>query len=441
MRKQIAIVVNNIQWCSGSCGFCNAAQDIGYIQGINQQKLVESLEDIDNRTYQEAKWDFDALEKKLLNWPFFKKENGLDVGLWGGDPLTSFQCLQECIDFLDYFKKKYCSNLVVHFSTNGLALARPEIVEYIYKHTDIIRSFQLSHDGLSNYFRCGDLNPLEWDSTKALLKDRILSCICCILNFWNSSPLKNFEYFESIVDHDVHQNKVGYRLYSIRDGHYDDRTINQKGLLNGQEYEALKGLPLGDYMIRNDIELAEKTGVFQLAHQADDFFHEMQMIYTSFNNDKWAPLRSVFTQRAQYNLRVMDRESPKDRYTCSNFHHGLIDYSDCIDTTGRYTDCHLMDADTHVPNPEWKRPDYCESCKYNTSFECNQCGSTEPNKKLCDFQYRIAQLYESVNRSPNLKKWISVYNGLRRGECSFPRKSADLEKEYQKIKGKRYAVK
>ena len=70
-----------------------------------------------------------------------------------------------------------------------------------------------------------------------------------------------------------------------------------------------------------------------------------------------------------------------------------------IDTTGRYSECNLLDADHHVSNPGGVQPEYCKGCKYEFARECNYCGS-EKFPLECNYSYEWETFLQEM-------QWIS----------------------------------
>lgn len=407
-RKQIgrlALVVYNQRECSGACGFCHG-KNHNLRMGVNRKDLENSIRKIDDRTYENAQFDFDKLENLLKDHPRLKEQNF--VTIWGADPITSFQTFQECYDFLKYFEKKYDKNIQVHFSTNGLAFCRDDVVEWLLSHKDV--RGQLSHDGLGQYFRTFDTDPLNWDSTIELINQRKVSSISCILNQYNALPIDNIEFFRS------KHKTVSLRIWTPHLGDYDSIEKNMSGLLNGKNYESLKNVPFGNYMIHNDIEMAEKTGILQLAHQCDDFFFQMEKIIKTWYDTKWDGIRTnLFRRIASSKMIVTDTQN---RTLCSQYHHGISDMSDSVDTLGNYTECHLLDSSEKVPNPEWKMPELCEQCPYRHQQECNMCGAMPELKHICQWEYRWKQFCELVEMSGHMQPFFKYAS--RMGSGSIP---------------------
>ena len=411
MNKHLNIVVANQYRCSGACAFCHGA-NYELARGLNHKDLVNSLVKIDNDMADAAQIDFGKLEETLLKHPFMKADK-LTFTLWGSDPLTCFINFQECYDFLKYLEEKTGKKIDVHASTNGLPFARKEIVEWLLKHNDI--KLQFSHDGLGQYFRTFDTNPIDFDGAKELMKAGIVHCVSAVLNQWNALPIENIEYFNSKLE----GTNTKIRLWTPHLGDYQGTELNRTGLLNGQNYKELENIPFGDYLIRNDVDLANKTGIFQLAHQCDSYFNQMDIIMKTWNDTKWNRLRATLLRRIYMTVNnIIDTNDWHNIPKCAQYHHGVSDYSDAIDTMGRFTECHLLDGTEHVCNPEIKLAKACESCKYNNSLECRMCG-TMPKLKddyVCQWNYRWNEWCHLIYKyNSNLKDWfncIKCYGGV-----------------------------
>lgn len=381
----IKIVFNNAIRCGGMCSYCSVASQEHYIGGVNTKDIINSVRKADSDSYSLIKWDFDALYKTIVNSEYFDG----DFSIWGADPLNSFSAFQELYDFLKYLTNKENKTLHMHGSTNGLSFVIDEWNEWLLKHKEEIGNFQLSHDGLGQWVRTRDFDPLELPSIKELVDNNIVRNINCVLNFWNASPFQNIDYFRA---HDVGFRTI--RIYNAREEKYTTHTLNTLGKLNNDCFNELKLKPLGDLCIRNDIKLAQEYGIKQLAHQADLFFSEYDFIYS--NPDKF-PQKYVkpLLERVKRNSR---RGSfwYMSRPHCAEYHLGKRNTTPIIDTLGKYCDCHLFDSNMHVTNPTMKKPEYCNGCKYFDRYECNLCGAhpLPEDKVTCDFMYRFNALME-----------------------------------------------
>lgn len=407
----LAIVISGQTSCSGNCYFCHGINH-NMRMGISKKDLLDSLTHFDDKTETEAQWDFPALEQTIINTRKWKTSGDkFHFSIWGTDPLTSFKNLQEIVDFLHDLGTRHNKKLHISFSTNGLPLLRDDVADFLMKSNDI--TFQLSHDGYGQFFRTQDVDPLKFDNTQQLLQANKITSISCILHQWNALVIPNYEL---LVNNIPKSSKCGIRLWTMHVGHYDSNQINIKGLLNGQEYEELKGVKFGDSMIRNDFALAKETGVIQLARQCDDHFRDWHHILRTFDDHKWDRMRGIIVPRIRAGTLVLNTTSVYGRPDCANYHHGLIDYSDSIDTLGRFTQCHLLQGDEDVPNKEFKMAKICENCKYRHQQECMMCGAMPalPEDYICEWPYRWGQLIEEYAYSEPVAKYLNRSNNMKK---------------------------
>ena len=357
----LSIVFYGADICTGSCGYCTGAIGLPSLTQGTGKDVLKSIEAIDRRLYDLIQFDFDALEETLVERT--KGQSKVNFSIWGGDPLASFISYQELYDFLHYFGEKYNIEITLSGSTNGLAFLDKDKTEWFLKHNDI--RMQLSHDGLGQWIRTKDIDPLKIDGVDELFKAGRLGNINCNLSILNASPLQNVEYFDqfnwlpSLI-----------RLYTARDEKYYKAISNPDGKFNNTSYESLKGSSIIDIQVRNDVELAKKYGIFQFGHQADLMFDEFYYMYE--NLDKFPKYKIALLRRIQALTR---------------------DFSNTIDTLGKYTVCHLYDSRMkQIANPELKHPDKCKGCPFINSAECNACGRTDLSDADCQLYYRLNQM-------------------------------------------------
>lgn len=368
--------------CTGSCGYCTGAIGLPSLKQGTGLDVIRSMEAIDRRLYDMIQFDFDALESCLANHPNVKGQSEVRFSIWGGDPLAGFLSFQELYDFLRYFGDKY--NIKVSFggSTNGLAFLRPSVTNWFLQHQDT--RMQLSHDGLGQWIRTKDIDPLCIDGVDELFTEGRLGNINANLTILNASPFQNIEYFNQFK---FLPNNV--RLYTARDEKYYKEIINTDGKFNNETFDSLKGSKFVDIQVRNDVDLAKKHGIFQFGHQADLMFDEFYYIYEhidSFPRYKVPLLRRII---------ALNRDIKKNRPKCARYHLGQLDWSNTIDTLGKYTVCHLYDSRMKsINNPSLKHPEKCKGCKYINSAECNACGRTDLSDSDCQLYYRLNQMGE-----------------------------------------------
>lgn len=425
MRKSISITYNGVDWCSGLCSYCTQAYSTGMTQGVDVyhtlDDLRKSLIEVDERTYSTMQIDFDKMRDAIIQHPHFQ-EDAVRFIIWGGDPIGSFLCFQEIVAFIEDLKGQYPNKRIdIHCSTNGLAFLREEVVDFIIQHRIGV---QLSHDAYGQWIRTRNINPLDFEGTKKLLELGWINCISCVMNFWNCHPLKCVEYFKNHLSDSVYR-KITVRLYTVRESTYDIKELNVEGRLDDSSHRSLKNAPLGNVVIRNDYDLAEKYNMPELAHRADDFFRELEYMYRTIDSDDWNPYRKVLIQRIWSNrdFNCLPPFNRGNRPACANYQKGLLNYSDCIDTLGNYTECHLIDSRQQVPNKSPYKPAYCKNCRYRNAYECSCCGAMIPNKNGCQFTYRFFSLIENLLLDRNIRFWMKAYKSNK-----WPRSKDEADK-------------
>lgn len=401
IRKSITI--NNVDKCSGGCLYCIAASNMNYSMGVNYNDIITSVKHIDDMMYKQAQFDFDALEKLLDNDPDIKKvmkdNQPISFDTWGADPVTCFQCLQEVVEFIEHYcYTRHINNYSISTSTNGLPLLRDDVCDYLRKHHIHV---QLSHDGLGQWIRTKDVDPLDFDNVRKLMRDGIITAINATLCFWNYSLFNNIRYFNGKLKEifpEVYSDKemaserlsnVYKRLY-IKLNHIMDGEYDVKG--KHKDY----GIPLGDMSLHNDVKLQNEIGYG--AHVLDDYLYEWDVYFEKVRSNKHntlelMPFNRYLIEQLKRGRKMSDWH--KDGNMCRKYQMGSISYSEHIDTTGRYCDCNLQDADHPVPNRENKKPKHCDNCKYKDSAECNMCGSVIPRKE-CEYYYRWNQFLDKT---------------------------------------------
>lgn len=401
----LTIVLYGADMCNGSCQYCTGALDwndkgLDLKQGLGKDKIA-SLKAIGNRLYQMIQFDFGAMEKRILQWPEFNKSDTVSFSIWGGDPLASFDAYMELYEFLHYIGDKYNKKITLGGSTNGLAFLQDDVAEFFLKTKDV--HMQLSHDGIGQWIRTKDIDPLKIPAVEELFKTTMLRNINCNLSLLNANVKQNISYFQSFPFLDP--TKHGIRLYTMRDERYEKATINTLGLLNGRVYEQLKNEPFIDLQVRNDVELAKKYDIFEFGHQADLLFDGYYWMYENINKvplfkrPAITRIQQLLKHKSQNTDNVMEYKRP----LCAQYHLGQSKMSNCIDTLGKETMCHLYDSRlTKMANPELKHPEKCTGCPYSKSYECNVCGRTDFSERDCQLNYRLnmmAEHFEYVTRN------------------------------------------
>ena len=306
-----------------------------------------------------------------------------NIDTWGSDPVTNFQCLKDLTAALKDIAERYNKKLHLSTSTNGLPLIRDDITEWLLNN-DI--SIQLSHDGLGQKYRTGNFNPLDLDNVKRLMRAGKLLCINATLNAKNYSLFSNMNYFNSYLK------KIFPEVWQTENKEEKERWL--------VIYRKL-------YIKLNHI-MDEDGSPFNFTGRIlDDYIDEWFKIWRKdFSGGcsylEYMPymryIREQFTRGNNFN---------GNGNKCRAFQIGAIKKGDHIDSTGRYCQCNLIDADHSVANPENKLPDYCKGCKYERSGECNMCGSVKKRSDKCEYYYRWNQFLEITrydNRTQQRKR-------------------------------------
>ena len=145
--------------------------------------------------------------------------------LWGGEPLFNTQAVQELVDVL----RKEWPECTITISTNGLLLGAKHIVDWILENKI---SIQLSHDGLGQWIRSQEVDPLEkpliLEGLKRIADAGMFAAVNCTLSYYNSSWYKNIDYFIQHLKYNTKDPiKVGYiKLNHIYNSDYDIKAVN-----------------------------------------------------------------------------------------------------------------------------------------------------------------------------------------------------------------------
>lgn len=435
-----SINMAGIESCSHNCKYCSAASTLDYTQGINKKDAINSLEKIDEKTYTEFKADFNKMIETIEHNDRFKhakemqEKQGIQanvhIDLWGGDPVTCHLATVETVDALeDLFINKHGMKLIINTSTGGYPLARNEVCDFIREHN---MTCQLSHDGIGQWIRTGDIDPIYDEPFAPNIADMFrsghLNMINDCLNFYNYDVFANKkywdDYFKSIkMPKDVFA-KMFIKLNRVYDGKYDLGAKNTRGQFGSNFYKELEGKPLGNVAHHNWKNA--NTGNLELdhllAHELDNYMNDWLRLaliiktpniknelmwkpyygYIAEQVERWRWLKSKSDangicrkfQLARHNLGDPEYYPKKD--DLGNYQTFVID------TLGGYCECNLIDSEHDVKNPGgWIEPDTCKICKYYTQSECTGCGSEEVNPD-CEYRYRWVQLLENVKVLDNL---------------------------------------
>lgn len=346
-RPTIQIVMHGVKYCSGHCPFCSEAAN------TEMMRTSDDLLYINDKIYDDIKFDFYALEKAIKSHPNWK--NNTRISIWGGDPLTSFSGFKDIVDLVNDIKED--KEIQFSCSTNGLALENDEIAQWVYDNHIL---FQLSHDGLGQKYRTGNKDPLKFDNIKELIKSKNCHSIYTILYSLNYKPLDNIKYIKE--------------SYDILPPY---RRINVVRESTSQ------------WNIRGD--------------KADEYINQLRQIYDDIDNPLFDGWRYSL-------LREIKMQYRHGATPCSEFAKGKTEYSGIIDTLGKQTQCHLLDSTQTVSNPMMIKPNCCSNCKYKTTWRCDMCGiDTLPD--VCDFNFKYNSFLDELSQRPDMQERIKNIRG------------------------------
>lgn len=394
----ISVVMNGIKKCSGSCLYCSAASTMKYRDKANKNTFVFYKDKTKKRI-------LEFCDTTLSNDKKTKQPTDLNVDIWGGNPLENFDPFKQVVEFLENDLKEF-RNINLHTSGNGLELQDDDLVEYLIKHG--IR-YQLSHDGLGQWIRTGEIDPLYWEKTseniKKLARLGMLDWINCTLSSRNPSFFDNIDYWnkwrkETGLD--------GSIPLTIKLNHIYDGTPPIKTKWIGKDNKYIKhGEEIGDLNFHGEL--------------LQEYLHEFRKLAAicltpGIEND-WA-----FKPYVNYIAGQADRyklvKSNDDLGSCVKFQRGLTDKNFAIDTKGEYCQCNLIDSDSKVKNANGKMPDYCNGCKYNKTMECNTCGSENFPEK-CEYKWWWNKTLEEMFGFIQMKNAL-MNKGQHQCNCNKP---------------------
>ena len=371
----ISIVMNGIRKCSGSCLYCSAASTMDYRAKDNKNTFVFYPKKLKAKILEYCKPQLDIDKQK-------NEGTQLAIDIWGGNPVENFDPFKKVVEFCENELKEF-TLVTLHTSGNGLELRDRDIVDYLFAH-DI--KYQLSHDGLGQWLRTGEIDPLYWDKTKDNIKEMaqkgLLDWINCTLTSRNPSFFANIDYWNKW------RKEIGIydtRPLTIKLNHIYDGTppIQKKWL--GKDNEYIKhGEVIGDLNFHGEV-------LFNYLHE----FRKLAIIcYTPFikDNPEFTPYINYITGQAD-RYKMITR--PDEAGSCVAFQRGLKDRNFAIDTKGKYCQCNLIDSDSKVKNPKAEQPAYCKTCKYKNLAECNPCGSENFPEK-CEYKWWWAKTLEEM---------------------------------------------
>lgn len=407
-NASISIVMNGIKKCSGSCLYCSAAKSMEYRSKANHTTFVFKPKKLKEKILEFCK---EALEQG-------KQQGGtsLNIDIWGGNPVENFEPFKQVITFCEDELKEF-REVKLHTSGNGLELKDKDIVDFLINHNI---HYQLSHDGLGQWLRTGELDPLTWKETRdniiLLWKKGILDWINCTLSARNPSFFDNIEFWNNYrKDAGLMDYPITIKLNHIYDG---TEPIEKKWL--GKDNKYIKhGEVIGDLCFHGEV--------------LQEYLHEFRKLVAILltpgieNNKAWQPFHGYITGQAE---RFKIIENAQSAGMCVAFQRGLIDKNFAIDTKGEYCQCNLIDSDNKVLNPTAKQADYCKGCRYEKMAECNPCGSENMPAK-CEYHWWWAKTLEETFQMIELKKnLMNVQNINKECSCSNKKQPVFCVKDY-----------
>ena len=379
----ISIVMNGIKKCSGSCLYCSAASTMNYRAKDNKNTFVFYPKKLKAKILEYCKEQLD----------FDKKNNmatDINIDIWGGNPVENFEPFKKVVEFCENELKEF-HMVNLHTSGNGLELQDKDIVDYLFEHG--IR-YQLSHDGLGQWLRTGEIDPLYWEKTKdniaKMAQEGILDWINCTLTSRNPSFFDNIDYWnkwrKDIGIYDT-------RPLTIKLNHiYDGTPPITKKWVYSDNAQIKKGEEIGDLNFKGEV-------LQEYLHE----FRKLAAICFTPNisqNPMFTPYVNYITGQAERYIMI---NSPEEAGSCVAFQRGYKDKNFAIDTKGEYCQCNLIDSDSKVKNATAKQPDYCKDCKYKKLAECNPCGS-ENSPEKCEYKWWWAKTLEEMFSLIEMKK-------------------------------------
>ena len=426
MSASFSITAYGVERCNGLCSYCSCASIENYTMGC--KKDINALEKIDEYVFnKEYQADWDKVEETLKNHPNVvndRDKKSIHFDLWGADSSSNLLMVDDMVTHLkDISKRLGYERSSFSTSTNGLGLLRDEVADYHYENKIGI---QLSHDGLGQFIRLRDIDVLQFDNTKRMIKEGVLAAINTTLNFYNYDIVENYKYWTDYLKTifpDVYSKdkmasekdsfvfrKLYIKLNHIYNGTTPVTSRNDFGIFNGKVYEQLKGQPFGDFNFINDTERANKYNIPEMAHVLDEYMHSYKLMIKELGTLEAIPFYSYFANQLN-RFKINENEFV---YTGAcrayqRFRHGLEGgkpYTFVVDTLGNFSECNLIYSKYSVKNPGGVHPDSCKGCKYEFASECMMCGC-ENFPKECHYQYVWNNFLEEVKngiyRIP--KKW------------------------------------
>lgn len=391
-----------IKKCSGGCLYCSAASTMRYRDAKNGN---EATFKINKNKLKKRILEYTEVEKLLRNGD--SVELGIDI--WGGNPLENFKEFKETVEFCQNELKEFY-NIKLHTSGNGLELQSNDLVEYLINNNI---HYQLSHDGLGQWIRTGEIDPIYWDKTRynivKLAKLGILDWINTTLNNRNYSIFSNMEYWNKwrlengLMDKDMY----------IKLNHIYEGTPPVDKVWQGKDIEstAVGVSPCKKGEVIGDLNFTGQN-LINYMHE----FRKAAIICCApgiKNNPEWAPFYNYLSSEANRWRPLSDEKEASCK--CRLFQMGEIDKNFAIDTLGEYCQCNLIDSSTTVKNPTGKRPKKCDDCVYKMQDYCFPCGS-ETARETCEYTYQFCQAIEEIQQLKNVIQ--SIYDVNQSCNCN-----------------------
>lgn len=378
-NMEFSIIIKGCRLCSNACHYCSAPTVLPN-QEVNFKNEKHEI-------------DYDKMRETMLSNPILKdmreKKEPIQINLWGGNPLDHLDEMDALMDwFMEDMKEfwQYDEKSVPHFyiSTGGAPLRRKKVRDWVDKHVaDPKRKLeiQLSHDGIGNFIRDPNYDPL-YDKDVGpwlveLVKKGCLTMINATLHRYNNSHYANIFYWNKWR----YENHIENIPMMIKNNHMNDSEYCMDFNLRGPE--------LSEYF--HELEM-----VWQQAFLADE------------NDPWWQPYRG-------YYLNQMTRwEMYGGPGGCGLFSTGARDYTWCMNTMGEYVMCQLWDTNEGMPNPELKRPLVYQENKYRNYNEMFPCPDMDMS---LDPSYKV----EYIRCVLRMKHFIHIVTELKkRGEVPTP---------------------
>jgi hypothetical protein len=397
-----------IKSCSGRCAYCSSATTVNYNMGCKPD--VDDLIKVDNKVFnEEYKADWAKVEETIKHNEQYLNEikkpedqRFAHVDIWGADSGTNLLMTKDIISHMkDIFERNGIHNFNFSTSTNGLPFLRDDLCEW-YEQNGV--KCQLSHDGLMQFIRTGDFDPMDAENTKLMFKKGICNAVNTVLNFYNHSVFDNLRYWNDRLkqifpdvydpkktcseDDDKNFRKLYIKLNHIYRGTSPVRALNKRGWFAGQEYFKLQNIPYGNMNFRNSDKGADMFGIEAMRHVLDDYIAEWYQLYYLMKNNPndlgLMPFRSYLWEQCHRFKELPN--SDVNMGACrayQAYRHGLGDprywrkQTFVIDTMGGYSECNLLDSSTNVKAPGGRQADYCKGCRFENQSECLGCGCEE----------------------------------------------------------------